>query len=189
MPTVADMVHRRLADELEPGEQIVASTRAVPGRRRQYSVIVTRGALLLAALVGCLLLINVGAALRIVGFVGLGVTVGLLVWGAVLPAMRIRGSDGTLRMPKLSVITLTTSRLLVLRMFGWFVARPQRIVYSFPVDEIVAGEGPVPIRRGLVYHRATLHLRDGTAIVWDAPDEDVEGCTAVVRWSVPPSPR
>ena len=185
MPTVADMVQRRLADELAPGEQIVASTRAVPGRKRTFSVVVSRFALLLVTVVGCLLLVNAGAGPRTVGYVGLGAALGLLVWAA-RPLTRVRAADGTLRMPKFGVITLTTSRVLVLRMFGWFVARPSRIVYSVPIGEIVGGDGPVPLTRGLVYHRAALRLRDGSAIVWDAPDEDVEGCTAVVRLGAPP---
>ena len=184
MPTVADMVHRRLADELEPGEQIVASTRAVPGRKYPFSVVVTRFALLLATLVGSLLLINADGGPRTVGYVGLGAALGLLVW-VVRPLTRVRAADGVLRMPKFGVITLTTSRLLVMRMFGWFAARPSRIVYSVPIGEIVGGEGPVAVTRGLVYHRAALHLRDGTTVAWDAPDEDVEECTAVVRLGAP----
>ncbi|MEU0950227.1 hypothetical protein ABZ379_47455 [Streptomyces canus] len=139
-----DKAQRHLGDDLQPDEQVRQAVLAyrIGGARQD-----------IAAGVGALIL---GPGGRVLG-------------AAVSPSTPGAADAPELPMPHRCFIVLTTHRLLILSLGGFFIAEPKDIVHAVPLDRIAWMTEPAIDGNLAGALRVTVGLTSGALLRWEFP--------------------
>ncbi|GAA3165687.1 hypothetical protein GCM10010451_12190 [Streptomyces virens] len=151
-----DKAQRRLGDDLRPGEEVGHAVLAfrIGGARQD---IVAGGGAIVAGPGGQIL----GAAVR--------------------PATPGAGRAPELPMPHRCFVVLTTHRLLIFSLGGFFIAGPKDVVHAVPLDRIAWMAEPAVDGNLARTLRATVGLTSGALLRWEFPRLQIDRGRALLN--------